>query len=125
MANKERGHVTLETGGATYRLSFSMNAMCELEDAFGKPFMEVAELLNVAGLPKISDIRKLLWGAFTDHNPGFEFCDKETLRRVGEIANERGLTETMDLIGEAFQAAFPDPDGEVGKTKASKTTSAG
>lgn len=110
MANKQRGHVSMTVGDETYTLAFTMNAMCELEDVFGQPFQQIADTLGGGAMPKIGDLRKLLWGALTEFNDGFDECDPPTLRRVGVLANDFGLVATMEKIGEAFEAAFPPAD---------------
>ena len=71
MANPHRGEVTLDTSERTYKLSFSVNALCELEDALGKSVMEVVDELNATsdGPARISmkTLRVLIWAALIDH----------------------------------------------------------
>lgn len=115
MANAQKGEVTLEAGGETYRLQFTTNAMCELEDATGKTINEVvAELSDADNPPGMKTMRVLLWAAMVEHREGV------TIRDAGVICDEIGVGNVGELIGDAFQAAFPDGDGSAGKKKASK-----
>jgi hypothetical protein len=106
MANPHRGQVDLKAGEATYRLSFSINALCEIEDATGKSVNELAA--EMGGAPRLSLIRVLLWGALRDHH------EEVTLKQAGEIAGEAGMAETGEAIGNAFALAFPDAKEDPG-----------
>ncbi|NGP19297.1 hypothetical protein [Devosia aurantiaca] len=105
MANPHLGEVPLIAGDATYKVSLSLNAMCELEDAFGRPLLEVIGDLQAAqadpkGL-RITTIRMLVWGALQDHHPDID------LKRAGVIAGEAGLPIVMEAIIKAIHLAFP------------------
>lgn len=100
MANPHRGHIDLTAGEAVYRLSFSINALCELEDATGKSVNELVNEMNSPN-PRLSMIRTLLWGALRDHH------EEVTLREAGEIAGEAGMQQTGEAVGKAFELAFP------------------
>lgn len=119
MANPHRGEVTLEAGGATYRLAYTTNAMCELEDATGEPLARIVDRLNdPANPPGVKTLRLLLWAALIEHQDGM------TVKDAGGICDAIGMTEVGDVIGRALAAAFPEPTAS-GKPKASKTASAG
>jgi hypothetical protein len=110
MANPHRGHVALVAGDVSYTLSFSVNALCELEDNIGLPIARIADELNDAENVRLSRVRAVLWAALLDHHPGMD------LKTAGKIATEAGLPVCMDKIGEAFRLAFPDQE-ETGQAR--------
>jgi len=115
MANAVKGEVTLEAGGETYRLSYTTNAMCELEDATGEPLGKIVERLSDdANPPGIKTLRLLLWGALIEHQEDI------TVKQAGGICDAIGMAAVGDVIGKALQAAFPDATPS-GKTQASKS----
>ena len=101
MANQNRGEVALSVGDQSYKLSFSVNALCELEDALDMPVSKIAELLNDGANLRLSIVRTVIWAALQDHHEGIE------LKQAGMIATEGGIPTVMNKIGEAFQLAFP------------------
>ena len=114
MANAVKGEVTLEAGGETYRLAYTTNAMCELEDATGEPLGKIVEQLgDDANPPGVKTLRLLLWGALIEHQ------EDMTIKQTGRICDDIGMSAVGDVIGKALQAAFPDAASS-GKTQASK-----
>lgn len=115
MANAQRGEVSLRAGGGTYRLAYTTNAMCELEDATGEPLGRIVDRLNdPANPPGVKTLRLLLWAALIEHQDGL------TVKDAGGICDAIGMAEVGDLIGQALGAAFPDSTGAAEKPKASK-----
>lgn len=115
MANRETGGVDFTANGKTYTLRFSTNALCELEDATGKGAIAVAEEMNSPNNVRIKTLRAMFWAGLTDCHEGI------TIRDAGDIMGEIGVDKAGPLIGEAFQAAFPDAEAgetEKGKPKA-------
>lgn len=114
MANAQRGGVTLEAGGKAYTLSFSINAMCELEDAFGKPVMEVIEDFQNADTDgsklSIKTVRVLIWAALIDHHP------EMTQQDAGRLTIGTDMNTVMEKVGLALQRAFPEQEGKKGST---------
>lgn len=105
MANPHLGEVPLKAGDETYKVSLSLNAMCELEEAFGRPLLEVISDLEAAqenpnGL-RITTLRTLVWGALQDHHPDID------LKGAGIIAGLAGLPVVMEAIVKAIHLAFP------------------
>lgn len=108
MANPHRGEVPLVVGDETYKVSLSLNAMCELEDAFERPLLEVigdlqAAQSNPQGL-RITTVRLLVWGALQDHHPDID------LKMAGQIAGAAGLPNVMEAIIKAIHLAFPQAE---------------
>ncbi|WP_439150831.1 GTA-gp10 family protein [Sulfitobacter sp.] len=118
MANAQKGEITLEAGGETYRLAYTTNAMCELEDATGEALGKIVDKLNdPSNPPGVKTLRLLLWAALIEHQ------EEMTVKQAGGICDEIGMARVGEVIGEALTAAFPESSG--GKPKASKQKSAG
>lgn len=95
--NAARGLVTL-TGddGRDYVLSFSLNAMCAVEEALGAPLMELQAQLDA---PSATDLRGLLWALLRDHHPDV------TLQDAGRIA---AVSKVAEAVTRAIAAAQPE-----------------
>jgi hypothetical protein len=118
MANVHKGEVTMEAGGETYRLAYTTNAMCELEDATGESLGKIVDRLNdPANPPGVKTLRLLLWAALIEHQ------EDMTVKGAGGICDLIGMASVGEVIGKALQAAFPD--ASAGKQTASKLKSAG
>ena len=108
MANRERGAVEIEALGRTLTLRFSFNAMCEIEEHFDKSFDDVMESLNGKSR-RLTTLRGVLWGALGENEP------RPSLDEIGTVIDDVGPAEIGEALGNAFQAAFPQP--EEGKAK--------
>lgn len=114
MANAAKGEVTITAGGETYRLAFTTNAMCEVEDATGKSINAVLAEMSNPERVGIRELRLLLWASLTEHHPDI------TIRDAGRICDEIGAGGVGDLIGRAVEQAFPPAEPTAGKPKASR-----
>lgn len=112
MANPNRGEVALKVGDLEYKLSFSVNAICELENAMDKPMSEIVASMNEA--MRMSTLRTVVWAGLQDHHEG------TTLKEAGKIASDAGIAAISDAIGEAFALAFPEADGNANPPKAAQ-----
>lgn len=112
MANPHRGEVALKVGDLEYKLSFSINAICELEDALDMPVAQVAERMKDAGNLRMSLVRTVVWAALGDHQEGI------TAKEAGRIVTEAGIPAVMEAIGKAFSLAFPEVEGKGNPRKA-------
>lgn len=97
MANPHRGDTAVE--GTPYTLCFSSNSVCEMEEHFGAPISEVGAMLD--GSAKLSHIRAVLWFGLRRHHP--ELSEED----AGDVLDEIGHRAADELIGTAFQRAFP------------------
>lgn len=111
MANPHRGQVSLQAGDTTYKLCFSANALCELEDATGETVTEVAGKLNGQGA-SMKMLRTLVWAALQDEHSDID------LKGAGRVITDAGMAATMEAIGKAFEMAFPASEGSEHPTKA-------
>ena len=125
MANPSKGEVALEAGGKAYKLCFSANALCELEDALDMPIEQIGVALSDPKLRRIKTVRACLWAGLTEFQPDI------TIKQAGEIVQELSLVKAMVLVGEAMTLAFPeqasgvpDPQTPGGPKAASGTGSA-
>lgn len=109
MANPHRGSVALQAGDRAYMISFSINALCELEDALDKPVSEIVTAIQDPEKVRLGGVRMLLWAGLRDHHP------EVTVAEAGEIATDAGFKVAVEKIGEAFKLAFPA--AKEGKTK--------
>ena len=112
MANPHRGSVALQVGDRAYTLSFSVNAICELEDALGQPVAKIAAGLNDPENVRMSTVRAIIWAALRDHHSEVD------LKGAGEIATEAGIPACMEAIEKAFNLAFPEAKEDTRPQKA-------
>lgn len=112
MANPQRGVVGLEAGGATYQLSFSVNAICELEAELDKPVAEIIASLQTPEQLRMASVRALVWAALRDHH------EELTIKDAGRIATEAGIGAAVQKVGEAIRLAFPEAKGKANPRKA-------
>lgn len=113
MANPHRGAVTLQAGEEAYTLSFSINAICELEEALDMPVAQIAERLRDEANIRMSTVRLVIWASLLDHH-------KVGLSDAGEIATAAGIGPCMEAVGRAFSLAFPEARGNARPPKAAK-----
>lgn len=105
MANLQKGEVGFKALGREFTMRFGINALCELEDRFGKSAVEVANDLNGEAV-SVGSLRAVIWCGLQ------EYHEDLTEKDVGRIIDDLGIEEVGPLLGRAFQAAFPDtPDG--------------
>lgn len=105
MANPHKGEVEFESGERSYTLRFSANAICEMEDALGRGVAEIGALLGNPETLHMKHVRAVFWA-------GLQEKHKMTLDEAGEIITSIGLARVIELIGRAFEAAFPSEGGE-------------
>ncbi len=101
MANPNRGGVGVRVGDDEWVFSFSMNALCELEDLLEKPMAQIFASLDDADNMRMSDVRALVWAALLDHQENI------TLREAGDVASKVGIPVCLEKIGKAVGIAFP------------------
>lgn len=102
MGNPHRGEVTFEVEGKRYTLSFSANALCEMESALNLGVNEIAARLGQAEKLRITTVRAVFWAGLTDHHDGI------TIKDAGALLTQIKMPRAVELIGEAFALAFPE-----------------
>ena len=109
-----QGNVKFADGEATRSLVFDINALCALEEEFGCAIADIGAMLSPVKVAedgtvtqttvKISNVRQIFrTGLIADWPDG-----EPSIREAGEIMGRMGLAEAARLVGEAFQAAFPE-----------------
>lgn len=101
MANPNRGAVAVRVGDEEWTFSFSVNALCELEEHLGEPISKILLALGDEENLRISYIRALVWAALLDHHEGV------TLEGAGDVATSIGPTECLGYVSKALERAFP------------------
>ena len=116
MANKERGEVAFEAGDKTYTLRFSIDAMCQMEEATGKGVVAITQEFADPGKIRMATARAALWAALHEAHPEL------TLKDAGElIPAGGGLQVVLQKVSEAILLAFPKAEGNARPPKAVKT----
>lgn len=108
MANPHRGEVEFEAGGKTYKLSYSANALCELEDALGKSVNEIAALMQDTQNFRLSVVRTVFWAGLLDHNDGLD------MKGAKAIFKHLDPVGAVELVSRAFSLTFPTREGDGG-----------
>jgi hypothetical protein len=101
MANPHRGEVPFDLDGKSYKLAYSINALCELEDQMGKSVVEIADLLSKPERLHVSAVRTLFWAGLLDNHPGV------TPEEAGNIMTGLGIVPALGLVAKTFVLAFP------------------
>ena len=106
MGNPHKGEVEFTVGEKTYTLYFSINALCELEEALGGNVVELATLMADASKLSIKNVRTIFWAGLRDHHEAMSLTD------AGRLMSDMGIAEAMELVAKAFTLSFPDTGGE-------------
>lgn len=112
MANPARGEVGFDAGGESYTLKYGVNALAEIERAFG---VKMRELAPVLADPTIDQVLVLIRCGLRPRR------DAEA---VGDLIDEiGGLEKAGDLLKEAFELAFAQGEARAGTTAPETTAS--
>ena len=105
MPNRVKGEVGFEVEGQGYVLLLDFNALCDLEGSFPGIMEGKFELKSP------SSIRKVFAAGLAEHH-------KVSERDAGKLIQALGLERVGELVGEAFQASFPEAaKGDAGPRK--------
>lgn len=104
MANPHKGEVSFKAGDDEYILSFSANALAELEDKLGMSVVEIGDLMNDPKKLRMKNVRSIFWAGLLDHQPDTD--DK----KAAAIFSMISFVEAIKLITNTFIAAFPEED---------------
>ncbi len=98
MANKERGEVTLALGEASYVLTPSFGAVCEIEDALGASLFILARRLATAEITA-REVIDLAHACLTHANTS-QSAAKLDKAALGEAILDAGPLEVMAVLAE-------------------------
>jgi hypothetical protein len=108
VANPHKGEVSFKVGEDSYKLSFSADALAEVEDALGMSVSGVGEAMQNPETFRLTMVRTLFWGGLLDHH-------QLDLKAARAIFRQLTVAEAVSLIGRAFNLAFPQvAEGESG-----------
>lgn len=93
---------TIVLGGEEYSLQFTLNALADLEDAYGS--VDGAFKDMEAG--KFKAIRCVLWAGMLEDHPEL------TERQVGSLIDMQNLVELMNAVNTATEADLPN-EGDI------------
>jgi hypothetical protein len=86
--------VTFEAAGKTYRLCFSMNALCAIEEATGSAVSDL-------DLNRLTTVRLFVWAGLQDHHP-----EVKDVKGAGVILDAVGVKAAVELVAGALGAAM-------------------
>lgn len=96
----------MTVGELTYKLCFSVNAICALEGLLDKSVNEIIESLQDQKKVRLQTLRALVWAALSDNHPEI------TLIEAGSIAHKATTAVSMEKVTEAIALAFPAPEAK-------------
>ena len=126
MANPNKGEVDVEIGGQHYRLAFTTNSICELEEQLGRGWFDIASELATWSPPtdadgkspkketadelrqrmarvKFSLMRAIFWAMLREHRPTI------TLKAAGDLMQASGdRGGVLELINRVFERSMPE-----------------
>lgn len=119
MANRQRGELEIDLGGRSYTLKLSLNSMCEMEGASGRPFPQIVTQVARGSL---TDLRAFLWAALREHHPDL------TIQAVGDLIEKagglEGLAKTMtELVNRQREEGSENPQKGRGRGTGGRSTS--
>jgi hypothetical protein len=95
-----KGGVSFEADDKRYTMTFSINAMCEIEEELDMGITDIGEIMS-AGQVRMKHLRAMFRAGLVDNHPDM------TTAQAGDLMTELGPQRAADIIGEAFTAAFP------------------
>lgn len=105
MANPHKGEVAFKAGDENYTLSFSANALCELEDMLGVGVNDIGAMLADPAKIRMKQMRTVFHAGLLDHHPDM---DEKTMKVV---FSKLRAGEAVGYIAKAFALAFPEAEG--------------
>ena len=101
MSNPTRGEIGFDAGGRHYRLVYSVNALCALEDKLGEGAFSIAQMMSDPARMRIATVRTLFWAGLRDHHADM------TEEAAGELMGAITIPIALEHVGAAMAAAFP------------------
>lgn len=91
------------------KLRYDMNALCELEDVFDKPIMEV--LAEIETGMSIKLVRAVLWAGLIHED------EELTQRQVGTMIDMSNIMEVQEKLTEAISTSMSGKNAKGPETK--------
>jgi len=99
MDNPKRGEVSFEADGKTYKMHFSTNAICALEEALDQDIGTLLDTMDGES-PSMRVMRALFQAGLSDNHP------QVTVYDAGAIIDEITLAKAGELISSAVEKSF-------------------
>jgi hypothetical protein len=103
MANPFKGEVAIEIDGAPYCLIFTVNSLCELEEALDASVSEIGEMLG-SGM-RVRELRVAFWSALLARHG-------VSPDAAGDLMSAFGIKQSAEAIAQALVLAFPEEDAK-------------
>jgi hypothetical protein len=119
MGNATRGQISFKVDNTTYKMHFTANALCELEDASKMSSVQYLQELEASasnGNLMMTDVRLLFWAGLTENHSDLSIADAGRL-----ITKLGGLEKAMAVLEKAVSAAMPSQKSG-GKSTGKKPT---
>lgn len=104
MANPHKGEVEFKAGGDSYKLSYSANAIVELEDALDMSVNAIGEKMQDRKTFRMGTLRTILQFGLIDHQPDVD------AEKVKTIFKKLRPGDVLNLVTKAFDLAFKSDD---------------
>lgn len=112
MANPHKGEVGFKVGEADYKLRFSADAICNLEEALGVGINEIGDIFQDAKRMRLKMVRTMFGVAMADAQPGID-ADK-----IAAAFRSLKPIEATGLVMRAFNLAFEEEEAVSGGSAA-------
>lgn len=99
--NKHRGEFLLKLGKDEYKVCYSINALCSLEEITKKTVIEIGEILSHPEKLSLNFARAFLWAGLQKYHP------MTTIEGAGDLLEEHGMEMVVTKLVEGFATAFP------------------
>lgn len=100
--SKSKGEVGFDADGKRYTLVFSIDALCNLEEAAGCSIAKIGKIWADPDQPQLHIVKAAFWAALTDNHP--DITKQEASRLMASL----GFVQAGQLVLEAFSLAFPE-----------------
>jgi hypothetical protein len=93
--------IAFEALGRRWSLRYGFNALVRLEEEFDRPISRIGEVLSpVDGDLRLADLLRVFTAGLEDRSL--------TKAEIGELVDDLGPAAAGELVGRAFQLAFPE-----------------
>lgn len=98
MSDKRNGVLEIKAGEQTYKLQYTINALCELEDSLGISMADIEKVLG--DKPSLTNTRLLFWIGLREHHPEVD------QKAAGAIMDQIGFAKAAGLATTALTHSF-------------------
>lgn len=109
MSNPHKGELSFTVDEKTYKLSYSINSLCELEDMLGEGVAQIASLMADPSKMKLKIVRAVFWAGLLDNWPDVQVEEAGAI--MSKLIEEQGANKGLELIVKGFALAFPEDKG--------------